>query len=414
MTIHISMTDEAEEEIKSQKRKNTIVAVLTSCLSAILIGLLLYTVSIIIEQAEKPEVVAYVATNEDLPPNENPVTPERVTSRPSSSTPNQASIITSTAASSVAVATVDVDIPQMADIGQSIELGVGFGSGIGSDLGTDGGGFGSDKPSGSALEGSFYDFKQTKALRETGLAPNAVAQILKDFISKGWNENLFAKYYKSPTKLYASHIFISKRSATEAPKAYKCADKVKDSRWAAIYRGNVIAPKSGKFRFVGAGDDGIVVRFNGKNVFDYGWYQLALGKITAEPNYKVAMKGTGEKALQKEIKEGGINTPPMTFYTYSSTGHWNQYLGGLAAGPSFTVEAGKKYPIEILVTELPGGEFGATLLIEEVGAKYDKKDKTGSPIIHLFRTNYGLPDPAQNKGEVAPFDPISPVWQVVK
>ncbi|MEG3023410.1 MAG: PA14 domain-containing protein [Akkermansia sp.] len=417
MSIHINMTDEAEQAIRSQKVKNTATAIITATLSAALVGLLLYTVTIIIATPSVPEVVAYVNNTEDAPVNNNPVTPERVTSRASSSSaPNQASIITSTAASEVAIATVDVDVPQMVDLGQSQDLGVDFGAGVGSDLGTGGGGFGDEKPSGSALEGTFYDFKQTQGGRPTDMTPDMAAGIMKEFITKSqWNETTLAKYYKSPTKLYASHIFISRRSATEAPKAYKCADKVKDSRWCAIYKGTVQAPKSGKFRFVGAGDDNISVRFNNKNVFDYGWFQLALGKITANPDYIAAMKGTGDKALQKEIKNGGINTTfPMTLYTYSTTGEWNQYMGGLAAGETFTVEAGKKYPIQILVTEIPGGLFGAVLLIEEVGVPAAKKDKTGSPIIPLFRTNYGLPDPEQNKGEAPPFDPIGPVWQVVK
>ncbi|MEG0143283.1 MAG: hypothetical protein RSA21_04255, partial [Akkermansia sp.] len=123
MSIHINMTDEAEQAIRSQKVKNTATAIITATLSAALVGLLLYTVTIIIATPSVPEVVAYVNNTEDAPVNNNPVTPERVTSRASSSSaPNQASIITSTAASEVAIATVDVDVPQMVDLGQSQDL----------------------------------------------------------------------------------------------------------------------------------------------------------------------------------------------------------------------------------------------------------------------------------------------------
>lgn len=94
-------------------------------------------------------------------------------------------------------------------------------------------------------------------------------------------------------------------------------------------------------------------------------------------------------------------SPPVTFYKYSSSGHWNNTMRGVAAGKQFTVEQGKVYPIEILVSEGPGGEFGMTLLLEEVGmAPMSKDPKTGAPILPLFRTNYGVPKPDKNKEHV--------------
>ena len=87
---------------------------------------------------------------------------------------------------------------------------------------------------------------------------------------------------------------------------------------------------------------------------------------------------------------------------------------GIAAGKQFTVEQGKVYPIEILVSEGPGGEFGMTLLLEEVGmAPMSKDPKTGAPILPLFRTNYGVPKPDKNK-EYVPFDEIGIVWESIK
>ena len=69
-------------------------------------------------------------------------------------------------------------------------------------------------------------------------------------------------------------------------------------------------------------------------------------------------------------------------------------MGGVVAGKTFTVKQGDVYPIEILISEIPGGEFGMTLLLEEVGMEPMSKDpKTGAPILPLFRTNYGVPNP---------------------
>ncbi len=142
---------------------------------------------------------------------------------------------------------------------------------------------------------------------------------------------------------------------------------------------------------MGLGDDDVVVRFNKQNVFDYGWESASLGKMTANnAKWLDAMEGKpGNDDLKKELREVGINVPPVTFYKYSSSGHWNNTMRGVAAGKQFTVEQGKVYPIEILVSEGPGGEFGMTLLLEEVGmAPMSKDPKTGAPILPLFRTNY--------------------------
>ena len=71
----------------------------------------------------------------------------------------------------------------------------------------------------------------------------------------------------------------------------------------------------------------------------------------------------------------------------------------------------------MLITEIPGGHFGAALLIEEIGATPAKKDsKTGSPILPLFRTNYALPkaEDIKGDGDTVPFDPLGIVWQSVK
>lgn len=51
-----------------------------------------------------------------------------------------------------------------------------------------------------------------------------------------------------------------------------------------------------------------------------------------------------------------------------------------------------------LISEIPGREFGMTLLLEEVGMEPMSKDpKTGAPILPLFRTNYGVPKPGQEQ-----------------
>ncbi|WPX41234.1 hypothetical protein QET93_003840 [Akkermansia sp. N21116] len=416
MSLHIGMTDEADKALQKAKTRNFLAALATAILSTALAGLLLYTAVIVVSKTEKPEIVAYVANNTDAPPQDSPVTPERITTRPTASVQNHASIITSNAVSDVAIASVDLETPDISDLGQSLELGVDFGAGVGEDLGEGGTGFGSDQPGGSALEGTFYDLKQTPAGKSTNMTYAEYINVFNQFI-KNWNRSILNKYFKSPTKLYASQFYIPNSPSEDAPKAYQCGDRVQGSFWAAVYKGNVVAPKSGKFRFVGAADDVLVVNFNGKNVFDFGWSQVsinqsyAVGKAWHDALQNV--KGADE-VLVRKLRQSKINVPPVTLYKYENTEHWNQNTGGYAAGVVFTVEAGKTYPIQILLGD-NGGQFGESLMIEEVDAPVVHKDqKYGSPIFPLFRTNYSLPDPATIKGQVAPFDPVGIVWPVVR
>ena len=415
MSLHIEPTEDAVETLRKERRKNYIAALATSILSVVLAGAILYSLTIIIAPPEEPKVVGYI-TPDDAPPSDTPPPPEvqRETSS-SSHAETPVKVVVAAAAAPVSLPKIDIDPPDepvMLEEGTALGMGDGFGP----DLGDATSAFGTSKPSGSTLVGTFYDTKQTPGGRPTNMNMNQYREFLSRFVNKGWNESELNRFYKAPQQLYAAQFYIPRTPAKDAPKAYGCDDKVKPSQWLAIYRGKVRAPKSGTFRFVGLGDDYLVVRFNKQNVFDYGWESASLGKMTANnAKWLDAMEGKpGNDDLKKELREVGINVPPVTFYKYSSSGHWNNTMRGVAAGKQFTVEQGKVYPIEILVSEGPGGEFGMTLLLEEVGmAPMSKDPKTGAPILPLFRTNYGVPKPDKNKEHV-PFDEIGIVWESIK
>ena len=95
------------------------------------------------------------------------------------------------------------------------------------------------------------------------------------------------------------------------------------------------------------------------------------------------------------------------------------------------MKQGEKYPIEILVSEIPGSEFGFCLLVEELKsparAPYGIIPADQSPVLHLFRTADTLPDPRRMKRaltntdedysindceEGPPFREDSLIWQV--
>ena len=415
MSLHIEPTEDAVETLRKERRKNYIAALATSILSVVLAGAILYSLTIIIAPPEEPKVVGYI-TPDEAPPSDTPPPPEvqRETSS-SSHAETPVKVVVAAAAAPVSLPKIDIDPPDepvMLEEGTALGMGDGFGP----DLGDATSAFGTSQPSGSTLVGTFYDTKQTPGGRPTNMTMDQYRAFLSRFVNKGWNESELNRFYKAPQQLYAAQFYIPRTPAKDAPKAYGCDDKVKPSQWLAIYRGKVRAPKSGTFRFVGLGDDYLVVRFNNQNVFDYGWESASLGKMTANnAKWLDAMEGKpGNDDLKKELKDAGINVPPVTFYKYGPSGHWNNTMRGVAAGKQLTVEQGKVYPIEILVSEGPGGEFGMTLLLEEVGmAPMSKDPKTGAPILPLFRTNYGVPKPDKNK-EYVPFDEIGIVWESIK
>ena len=261
-----------------------------------------------------------------------------------------------------------------------------------------------------ALAGTFYDLKQTRNGKTTDLDVNAMVGVLNDFVNQGWRESAFNKYFKAPNTLYQSKLYIPAMSADGAPAAFNCADQVQPGRWAVVYRGMITPPRSGKYRFVGHADDILVIRFNGKNVFDHGYFS-GTTPVMIYANMDV-MKGNREDlAIKKLLRRNYPMEQPLKTYTYDSTATINGSLGGLGVGPIFEAVAGTSYPIDILLSELPGGVFSASLLIEEIGVNYEKAPG-GSPILPLFRFDKSAPA-APTPGSSPPYDPNGSVWKVV-
>lgn len=284
--------------------------------------------------------------------------------------------------------------------------------------------FGEDIDTKSALTGHFFDLKRPlpKAKDAEGrplkaAKPGDVPAIIREFLQKGWDSSVLARYYSPKVKLLAPFFYLPRCKAEYAPMAFQCdaaenAKPVRPGCWIVLYQGVVKAPKSGTFRFVGMCDDTMIVRFNHKQVLESGWYI---------PTRSNGPEGTFA-SYQQEITTRAQN--PAALYRYEETPHWNRHLGGLATGTVFEVKEGESYPIEILLSEIPGCEFGFALLVEEVKGE----PKSGiyqpweSPKLHLFRTNATLPDEERirkalgeylvgEKMECPPFRSDSNVWK---
>jgi hypothetical protein len=293
--------------------------------------------------------------------------------------------------------------------GKGLGIGGGLAPGINTGIGTKNP-FGMLTADQGALVGNFYDLKQTSNRRPTEMTDDEFRKELKDITKRGFKDAAFRKYYKAPRELFQSKLHIPLMAADGAPAAFECEKEVQPKRWIVVYRGAVQAPQTGKFRFVGACDDALFVRFNNREVFDYGYTLASTGTYVIGKSGDLA-DSKDKSGLQNKLRKDCPMPFPITYYKYSKLSQTNKNIGGMAVGPEFQVEAGKTYPVEILISEIPGGYFSVSLLIEEIGATY-KKDPAGFPILPLFRLDDSVPDP-KLKGEAPPFDPKGPIWKYV-
>ena len=409
MAIHIQMSEDAEKNLKKAQLRNKLSAVLSCLLFLGLGGLSLWAVKELIEEVLPPSFAAYEEPRTEEPPNPNPQTSEEMASAESSASPEAASPMLVT--DSATAVNMPISAPSM-DMGDGLSLEVGLGDGFGSGdlgegLGGGGDGLGTTSGGGSTLVGTFYDLKKTARGGASGLNGGAENQnkvieaLAKSFSFNSWNEAALNKYYKSPTKLYASNWYLPVAQAKYGPIAFQVGDPkkpesqwvCKPAAWVAIYRGTVKAPVTGKFRFIGTGDDFFAVRWKGKTVLDAG-YRLPTLWDPKNPTACWVSGGAGGDRFRQNIADG--KDKDRRHYQFikgvPGCGIWDNELGGLIAGNPFDVKEGEEYDIEIAISEIPGGKFGFILFIEELDKKGNPKDTTKGKKYDLFRTTDSNPD----------------------
>ena len=268
-------------------------------------------------------------------------------------------------------------------------IGAGKGIGVGNSrnfVGLFGAKFGAN-----GLVGTFYDLKQTKQGKATDAAPypggmDPYYDAVRDFLSANWNPGKFDRYYRAPEPLMMSQLFIPGRSADAAPRAFAVEKEVQPSRWAIHYKGTVKAPQTGTFRFVGSGDDWLVVRWNRKVAFDEGYINL-------------------------EVKGGRYIDFDQVVDVQVPIDRAPGGRGYLKAGPWINVRKGDAIPVEILMGEGPGGVFDVYLAIEVAKPKREGGKIVGEGSLKLFRTtNDPVPEEIQNPGRGLNIDMQAEGW----
>jgi len=226
------------------------------------------------------------------------------------------------------------------------DLSIGGGRGFGGGLGSLGGAvadslritsFGYDQAMEGTLKGTLYDFKRdSKGRSISGDAQSRYVRTLKDLKVR----DLDRKFSKAEKNLYASYIVMPWVDAVIGPRTFGVEGIIKPNYIGVHYIGSYKPTKSGRFRFVGRGDNVLLVRVNGKLVID--------GSLAVYSSGSVRSRSEREKKVYKSYF-GCLSRSPAL------------------AGDWFDLREGVETDIEIFIGESFGGLSGAYLLIEEEG-----------------------------------------------
>ena len=398
------------ELLRFRTRRRAII-LMTIILAALMT--ILYVTKILIGTPPQPEFIVYQEQNvEELVPTTPKV--RDISGGKPPATPPVATIIAanSDVANPDFTMDVDMDAPIMSTSDMDSLGGGGLGEGLGEGSGR--GGMGGKKVD-SAFAGYFWDLKRTvngkPSAYEGAISNEQVLEFESNFYNKGWDLGMLVMFMQARMPLYSTCFFMPNCKDEEAVHAYDPTGKqgLKKSRWLVVYRAKVKAPTSGTFRFVGAADTVMAVRFDGRNVVACGLHNL---RNATWNDWLTAADIKKERPL---VQYKGIEV-------------WNESMGGFEIGDPIKVEAGKWYEMQVMISEIGGGEFGFCLLIDEEGEE-KKTIKEGKPLFQLFRTAFSSPTiqsayaaiPEKNKesDETAdvmllkdiPYDPDSRIWE---
>lgn len=232
--------------------------------------------------------------------------------------------------------------------------------------------FGSFDFAENTLRGVFYDLKQTREGEQNEIGRNQRAgpryvEAVRRFTDRRFNPRYLESFFRAEAPLHASQFYFPHMNATEAPKAFGL--DIPGRYWLIHYSGEIMPPRTGRYRFYGGADNLLTVSINRRAVLD----------------------GSMRR-----------NTADTIRWNDSRAERWP--LGSLVdlwQGDWVNMREGEWYRIDILVGETPGGAFYSFLLIEEDGVDYER-DGEGRPILPVFRTRDFQEVPSTRRAEFNP------------
>ncbi|VGO15339.1 hypothetical protein PDESU_03922 [Pontiella desulfatans] len=247
----------------------------------------------------------------------------------------------------------DIQLPEMSGMADGLVGGVG-GFEILPDL-SEVTMFGSGQSIGNDFVGTFYDMKRDRRGKPIPHDRDTFKQDVKQFIIKGWKPSAWARFYRSPRKLYATTFAVPPVQSALAPEAFGEHDTI-GYTWIAHYKGQLVYPEDITFRFWGMGDDLLAVRVDGKEVLLAPW-----------PSHE----------------------EPFTSIWQTSSADSRKFVLGnnlSVVGDWITLKAGVPLDMEVLVSEITGGVFCSLLCVEVEGEEYPRNPKLNGPTLPIFKT----------------------------
>ena len=209
--------------------------------------------------------------------------------------------------------------------------------------------FGMRNKSANMLEGTLYDLKTDKNRKHLYPAEDQRARIQEmhtaftGFVKNGRSKSfLDGKYATAPEKLYASHILIPPMNAAVATKSFECEKYIQAPGWLAYYEGYITPPETDSYRFVGMGDDGMMIVCQDEVKFWGPWTQ---------------------GGMQTWVKARKDWEPAGAYHARGSLPHLS--TNGRYYGSWFEMRKGSRYKVQILFAEAYGGLFSASILIQQ-------------------------------------------------
>lgn len=251
--------------------------------------------------------------------------------------------------------------------GGGVGTGKGMGVGNGKNLVS---GFGSRIKNNRLMKGYLFDLKRGKqgttlatiAPNDQGRRKEQLHKAMGILDTNRWElRKLEDLYFKADTTLYNARIFIVNEKG-QALQATLATDAFADENgkapfkapgWLCYYEGKFSVPEDGEYRFVGMGDDALIVGVDRKTVLYAYWPGEGHG-----PAVRYQKDWEPKDHCGKGGKDGA-NLPNRGQRTSLYKGHW------------LKLKKGRNYRIQVAFGEAAGGLAGACLGIQKKGRDND-------------------------------------------
>ena len=229
--------------------------------------------------------------------------------------------------------------------------------------------FGFSEKMGGELEGTMYDLKlKADGKKPSGINEMSFPDAVKKIVRNRFRPNSLADFYRVDKKFFATMFYIPLREAGEAPKTFGVQDKVKPNNFIIHYEGSFAAPEDGTYRFVGLGDESIIVMVDGSVKLEGNWVPFL-------------------SYAERNDRQGDYI--PDFFPVIKDSAQDKEKWARLREGEWIALKAGQPRKIDILLVEQgdpkaeKGGNFAFVLLIEKQGGKYETKKRGNQTVTVL-------------------------------